>query len=780
MKKIALLLIIFSNVLFASQDVNFTDMVEDFNDCYIAEDLIFISSSKGKLHILDTNYTLLKSINYSKYGKSKIQSIDNSLFVIVDNSIFSISNTNVAEEIVKLSANEIILDLYRIDDFYYTVSNLSIKKFNKMFNLIDSIDCKSLNIVKSYQIEKYLILINDKGCFFNSSNLTDTLMRINFVSNLKTSSIFKTNEKIYLIDSLKPLTKFSIISHTLISNKLLLSNKEYELKFDNLSDNLSRRIELFVDKNESIYLGNSIIYFYNYIKTVFPIITKINLSDINTINSAPRELDSLNLFAALNSFKSFKNKIIMVGISNSVFEYYTSTNKLKCISNFYNESGKNSFAKFINDTTFVAFNVKQLSINISKNGGVLWQPVKNMFNDTIVNNHSISHKFTTDSTVSFLLHNFGNSVDYNYLCTHNFRSNISNVLKFNGSQLRNAYINTFKHNNSLYIVNDRSLYNRVTSLNFRIDDNKSVYEKMYSDIAINAIYNNSNKLVAFANILRGRYYDQNILKWKFNYNRFAFLQIDSNFNVLDTMSVIDGYDNPLLIKQIYKNNNTYALTVEEFGDSSIVNDTSKFSYYVFKITRFDSNYKPTMLYTDTSYTRIYHRDFEIDVNENIYLLKEDKTIYLITKDTNKTFYEANKDYQLLYLTLIDSSLYINGYYGIHFLSSLLKLNLTGKITSIENKTEELYFYVYKPYPNPTSNEINLKLYWDLSKPITKEDISIVNLSGLTVGLQGSDININYLDRNLGIININVANLPTGIYFVKFNYSVGQAVPFVKF
>lgn len=91
-----------------------------------------------------------------------------------------------------------------------------------------------------------------------------------------------------------------------------------------------------------------------------------------------------------------------------------------------------------------------------------------------------------------------------------------------------------------------------------------------------------------------------------------------------------------------------------------------------------------------------------------------------------------------------------------------------KVTSSNLKTNEFFSNKFSAYPNPTNNVVNITN----SDNILLSEVSITDMNGRIV----KTVNTN----NLTEVQINVADLTTGVYFMNINTDSGKAVKkFIK-
>jgi photosystem II stability/assembly factor-like uncharacterized protein len=104
--------------------------------------------------------------------------------------------------------------------------------------------------------------------------------------------------------------------------------------------------------------------------------------------------------------------------------------------------------------------------------------------------------------------------------------------------------------------------------------------------------------------------------------------------------------------------------------------------------------------------------------------------------------------------------------GRTFRMNVVKLSPKG-ITSVdEPKTEEdvrVSLWNYKPYPIPGTNTIQCKIYWNKHYNIDDATIKVYDVYGTAV--QSQEIRVNKLQDNLGILEWDCSEVPSGVYVI---------------
>ncbi len=104
-------------------------------------------------------------------------------------------------------------------------------------------------------------------------------------------------------------------------------------------------------------------------------------------------------------------------------------------------------------------------------------------------------------------------------------------------------------------------------------------------------------------------------------------------------------------------------------------------------------------------------------------------------------------------------------YGIYTLP-LSELGID--YTSVETTENRNYLWTNPPYPQPSNNQVKVKVYWDSELPFTSDDVEIYDLTGTKLNTDGQ---INVIKENnwQGNITWYASNQSPGIYIMKITH-----------
>ena len=104
-------------------------------------------------------------------------------------------------------------------------------------------------------------------------------------------------------------------------------------------------------------------------------------------------------------------------------------------------------------------------------------------------------------------------------------------------------------------------------------------------------------------------------------------------------------------------------------------------------------------------------------------------------------------------------------YGIYTLP-LSELGID--YTSVETTENRNYLWTNPPYPQPSNNQVKIKVYWDSELPFTSDDVEIYDLTGTKLNTDGQ---INVIKENnwQGNITWYASNQSPGIYIMKITH-----------
>ena len=204
-----------------------------------------------------------------------------------------------------------------------------------------------------------------------------------------------------------------------------------------------------------------------------------------------------------------------------------------------------------------------------------------------------------------------------------------------------------------------------------------------------------------------------------------------------------------------------------------------------------------ILFFDNEFNKTGEQEIDFAISK-LYPVTEDRWIVLSYYDTLKlttnrgkdwlTFMVGPGDVELAY----DETSYLSdikpindeGDYIIVGNNRLIKAHIDFDAETVENTSIEAYrtpLIIYHPYPNPASNELNLKILWDRTM-VSESDIEIIayDINGTKIA-RLEKVNTTWLSTNYAIFTCDVARLMDGIYYMQVragNYS--KAIPVLIF
>lgn len=133
--------------------------------------------------------------------------------------------------------------------------------------------------------------------------------------------------------------------------------------------------------------------------------------------------------------------------------------------------------------------------------------------------------------------------------------------------------------------------------------------------------------------------------------------------------------------------------------------------------------------------------------------------------------EGLDDFDIRYtydISIIDGFIYIAGNDGV-YKRPITDYGLTSVSEDVEARN---YLYTFPPYPNPANNSVNVKFYWDISLPMDVSDISIYDLTGNELNVEG-DLTINKQEQYYGNLVWDCSEVPTGVYIININHGTEE-------
>jgi hypothetical protein len=103
--------------------------------------------------------------------------------------------------------------------------------------------------------------------------------------------------------------------------------------------------------------------------------------------------------------------------------------------------------------------------------------------------------------------------------------------------------------------------------------------------------------------------------------------------------------------------------------------------------------------------------------------------------------------------------------------SLMKANVIWfakpklQTSIIDNIEENKSIYLSEPLPNPATDLVTIRFYWDSSLNIESADFQIFDILGVEINNK-SELIFERINSYSGVIKWFISNVPTGIYFIR--------------
>lgn len=203
--------------------------------------------------------------------------------------------------------------------------------------------------------------------------------------------------------------------------------------------------------------------------------------------------------------------------------------------------------------------------------------------------------------------------------------------------------------------------------------------------------------------------------------------------------------------------------------------------------------RSTTKYNLVTFNQTTKKVDSIEISSYFYFFNNGNSIYLFTNSQLTEYPNLFEDTTLRYTyetpfdtkNSINNIFYNNGFYIISFRKPLSmddhESNFAKIITSngepnlvIDKRSP--YLFCYSPYPNPSTMNVNLLLFWDPDCTFEDVKISLYDFNGRKLD---ASYTLQQIDTFAGIVRFDCSNLPNGVYIVsvKLQNSV-WSVPFV--
>jgi len=571
------------------------------------------------------------------------------------------------------------------------------------------------------------------------------------------SLFYSTNLKDWKENKIDIITKNEFLDYEKINEINYIITKNEVLKLDatfNLISKIDSERELsgIMNYNEQVLLVNNL-PFINDKDTLF--LSSIN--EKNQIITSNHFLD-INKFLLINNYKintliKLKNEILLVGPKKLVISLKNDNFVIKSIMPF--ELNRNFGAgislKFVSEEKGIIKSINnQLFTTID--GGATWSKFGN-FGKTSVVNAVFEIK---EDTILYYLPNFKENdilISNDFGKTFNsfgidFIGTGAKKIDFTGDgfyicDYRGDVFGTFmsivKYNMNATLD---STFGNINSKQPGITQLDSISSLLLQTLNKDSIY-----ILAFDLSYKGN----------FKINLYNLTNNGKDINIVGNPNI--DISNFKILKD------------KSFISSQLVySDINKFIENIYKSTDFGETWKLTYSGEAQDNSRYTNAVFEEDV-DTIYFVNQIK----ILKSTNKgeTWVRENfKNY--IYSTNGFSSknnikYLITGSPSNTVLNKSIKTDFVSSVEIIENNIEDInYLYTMPPFPNPSTNTITTKIYWDSSIDINLENIGIYDIMGNKI-IANDNIRLEKLNNYSGNLIWDTSNQPKGTYLLKIQH-----------
>jgi hypothetical protein len=132
------------------------------------------------------------------------------------------------------------------------------------------------------------------------------------------------------------------------------------------------------------------------------------------------------------------------------------------------------------------------------------------------------------------------------------------------------------------------------------------------------------------------------------------------------------------------------------------------------------------------------------------------------------FFDISPSYRYSSLSL---TAYSDSLFQLSAYDSLMKGNVIWfakpklPTSVIENIEENNSIYLSEPLPNPATDLVKIRFYWDASLNIESADFRIFDILGVEINNK-SELIFERINSYSGVIKWFTSNVPSGIYFIR--------------
>lgn len=518
----------------------------------------------------------------------------------------------------------------------------------------------------------------------------------------------------------------------------------------------------------------------------YPIIKKYQNNQLiqTSINKVERYVKNTLTF---NSISLYENDLLIaVGKDKTIYISIDGGLSLKLVSMIEKDSW---CSKWINENN-VYFISDKAQVFRSFNGGITFLPqlvTDPRLTFAASTTSSLNSQFYIDSTGNgfLLILGYQSSIldtnkMFNFLITKNFGDSyelewidgIKNRSTALGSTLSSTPISIQKKENKHYFqlsTSSSSSYRRNTTKFFEFDlNNKKITRKKFLDSTIfQDYYFETDKCVTLIKDSRNpNKVNINLFDSSRYYLLLSSSPVDETINTLD-VDIVDF--EKIVYSFAYKlDNNIFLIKVTYFNNANIDDTTTST-----RIRNYLYNLKNNILYSITDDTVKWIKNVSREY-EPIIIFIDKEFIYLKDKYLNIQRSKLSdlpilkwENFDLAYLPsaigIVQKIFNDNSFYGWN-----RKYTSNGKfngVDEIEKKSTNLYHYL--PYPQPGTNQINVKIYTNNFNCFNPKTFEVYNSNGVIVSTE-NDFGIIQTGIYEADITWNCASALPGVYFIKLN------------
>jgi|GEM_PF-1597395 len=688
---------------------------------------------------------------------------NNNITAFNDKGEIAISNNSGTSWIVNSKLEDSILAVVKYTDGYFIRMRNKLMTISNQFEKLNEIQIESKALTRKgfyyYPTYNKSILFSDNkfvaefdSCVFirfdNYLTPIDTLKlleKVNFGKSLSGYRIFAESNEIYL--------KYSYSIGGGIYSAVFKTNDFKNI--EKVADSLSAENFYSIRKGKLYSLG---------------IIPDKKL--IDTTKLTDREISYLFKESIVAN-----DKLYILGDYKIFTILNLKDSTIKAISDFSRASFR--IPDQINDSTYIFYSIPEPSIYKSENNGVTILPTIDKYASNLSKFHSFNMSNNYYDKVSDNLYFFGVGywTDDALMLTSKdrgktFDSTILNGVNFKEKgRMQVYYRNAFSnYNNNIQKRGDefiipvgywsstfstsRTIFSSIVTINTsgelvkRIMDSNIVFNHVYSKDINSYLVHSCSTIDSLSQIIYsingGQSWDI-IHKYPINeiVSRVYNIEVKGKKYLALTHNDYAKYpeSNIAFLDIVDIETNEYFRLMKWDSDT-----IPEYGFYGIAVTSDGGNayisFQDTLFVTDDLFNK---------KNWNYHLLPENGRVTNPLKKFGNKFYCRYKD---------NETPWSNNTFWIEPLDKL--------ISSVENIEDINYLYTMPPFPNPSTNTITTKIYWDSSIDINLENIGIYDIMGNKIH-SNDNIRLEKLNNYSGNLIWDTSNQPKGTYLLKFQH-----------